>query len=61
VLREYLTAPRVDLDLPGDGHPGPLEAEVEAADAGEQGQDIQGHGTMVPRKPALSEWRQSGG
>jgi hypothetical protein len=27
---------RVDLDLPGDAHPGLLEAEVEAAAAGEK-------------------------
>jgi hypothetical protein len=40
VFREYLTAERVDLDLADDGHPGPLEAEVKAADAGEQGQDV---------------------
>ncbi len=28
------------LDLPVDPHPGPLEAEVESADAGEEGADI---------------------
>jgi hypothetical protein len=40
VFREDLPAPGVDLDLAGDGHPGALEAEVETADAGEQGQDV---------------------
>src|SRR5581483_5565767 len=35
VLREYLPAPRVDLDLPGDRESGPLQAEVQAADAAE--------------------------
>jgi hypothetical protein len=40
VLREYLAAPRVDLDLAGDRHPGPLQAEVQAADAAEEGQDV---------------------
>jgi hypothetical protein len=36
VLREYLPAPRVDLYLPCDRHPGAFQAEVEAAYAGEQ-------------------------
>jgi hypothetical protein len=40
VFREDFTAPGVDFDLPGDGHAGALEAEVEAPDAAEQGQDI---------------------
>jgi hypothetical protein len=30
------SAERVDLHLADDGHPGPLKAEVQAADAGEQ-------------------------
>ncbi len=30
----------VELDLPGDPHPGALEAEVEAADAREEGANI---------------------
>jgi hypothetical protein len=36
VLRKDLPAPRIYLDLPGDGHAGAFEAEVEAADTGEQ-------------------------
>jgi hypothetical protein len=36
VLREYGTAPRIYFDLPGDRHPGAFQAEVKAADAGEQ-------------------------
>ena len=40
VLRQHTPAPRINLHLADDGHPGALEAEVEAADAGEQGQDV---------------------
>jgi hypothetical protein len=39
VLRQHPGRVRVDLGLPADGHPGPLEAEVETADAGEQRAD----------------------
>jgi hypothetical protein len=37
VLREHSAAVGVDLDLADGGHPGSLQAELEAADAGEQG------------------------
>jgi hypothetical protein len=40
VFRQHPPAPWVDLHLPGYGHPGALQAEVEAADAGEQRQDV---------------------
>jgi hypothetical protein len=40
VLRKDLPAPRVDLHLTGDRHAGAFQAKVEAADAGEQGQDV---------------------
>jgi hypothetical protein len=40
VVGEDSPAVGVELDLPGDPHPGPLEAEVEAADAREEGADI---------------------
>jgi hypothetical protein len=40
MLRQHTPAPRVDLHLPADRHPGPLKAEIQAADAGEQGQDV---------------------
>jgi hypothetical protein len=36
VLRQHGTRPWIDLDLPADVVAGPLEAKVEAADAGEQ-------------------------
>jgi len=42
VLLKDAAAPGVDLYLAGDGHAGALEAEVEAADAGEQGEDVHG-------------------
>jgi hypothetical protein len=42
VFREHLPAPRINLHLPGDRHPGALQAEVEAADAAEEGQDVHG-------------------
>jgi hypothetical protein len=42
VLLQDRAAPRVELDLAHDGHARTLEAEVEAADAGEQGQDFHG-------------------
>jgi hypothetical protein len=35
MVREYAAAERILLDLADDGHPGPLKAEVQAADAGE--------------------------
>ena len=40
VPREDAPAPRVELDLPGDLEPRPLEAEVEAADPREEAADI---------------------
>jgi hypothetical protein len=40
VPREDRPAVGVELDLPGDPHPGPLEAEVEAADSREEAADI---------------------
>jgi hypothetical protein len=43
VLGQYLLAERVPLDLADDGHARPFEAEFEAADAGEQGEDVDGH------------------
>jgi hypothetical protein len=42
VSGEYGTAERVDLDLADDGHPGALQAKLEAADPGEQGEDVHG-------------------
>ena len=33
---QYAPAERIDLDLPAAGHAGALEAEIEAADAGEE-------------------------
>ena len=36
VCAQYGTAPRVDLHLPDDGHPGTFEPEPEPADTGEQ-------------------------
>jgi hypothetical protein len=36
VLLQHPAAVGVDLDLPSAAHPGALEAEVEAADPGEQ-------------------------
>jgi len=46
VFRQHPPAPWVDLHLPGDRHPGPLQTEVQAADAGEQRQDV--HGAIAP-------------
>jgi hypothetical protein len=43
VSRQYFPAPRVDLYLPDHGHPGAFQAQVETADAGEQGQDVHGY------------------
>jgi hypothetical protein len=40
----------VELDLPGDAHPGPLEAEVEAADAREERPDIHAPPPRAPRR-----------
>jgi hypothetical protein len=40
VAGEDRSAVGVELDLPGDPHPGALEAEVEAADAREEAADI---------------------
>jgi hypothetical protein len=40
VAREDRLTVGVLLDLPGDPHPGPLEAEVEAADSREEAADI---------------------
>jgi len=37
------------LDLPGDAHPGPLEAEVEPADTGKEASDI--HDPPLDRSP----------
>jgi hypothetical protein len=48
VFREYLPAPRVDLDLPGDRHPGAFQAEIESADAGEQRQDVHRLSRILP-------------
>jgi len=43
VVGQHALAERVDLDLTDDGHPGAFEAEVEAADTGEQRQDVGVH------------------
>jgi hypothetical protein len=40
VLLEHLAAVGVDLDLPDNGHAGAFEAKLEAADAGEERQDV---------------------
>jgi hypothetical protein len=40
VLGEHAAGVRVDLGLPDNVHAGPLEAEVESADAGEEGADV---------------------
>lgn len=40
VPREDRPAVGVLLDLPGDAHPGALEAEIEAADSREEAADI---------------------
>lgn len=40
VPREDRPAVGVELDLPGDPHPRPFEAEVEAADSREEAADI---------------------
>jgi hypothetical protein len=40
VLGEDGSAVGVLLDLPGDSHPGPLEAELEPADTGKEASDI---------------------
>jgi len=40
VFREDLPAPGVDFDLSDDGHAGAFEAELQAADAAEQGQHV---------------------
>src|SRR6266540_1106449 len=49
VLGEHPLAVRVDLDLANAGPSGPLEAEVETADAGEQVEE--GRATHSPRLP----------
>jgi hypothetical protein len=36
MLREYLTAERVDLDLADDGHAGAFQPQLQATDTGEQ-------------------------
>jgi len=36
VLRQHLTAERVDLDLADNGHPSPLQTEFQTADTSEQ-------------------------
>jgi len=36
VLRQDALTERVDLDLTHDGHPGPLEPELKAADSAEE-------------------------
>jgi hypothetical protein len=43
VLVQDTAGVAVDLGLPDDPHSGPLESEVEPADAGEQGADGEGH------------------
>jgi glycerol-3-phosphate O-acyltransferase len=40
VLGQHLLAERVFLDLADDGHAGAFKAEFQAADAGEQRQDV---------------------
>jgi hypothetical protein len=40
MFRQHALAERVDLNLSHDGHPGPLEPELQAADAGEQRKDV---------------------
>lgn len=44
MLGEDAAGVRVDLGLPHDGHPGALEAEVQAADAGEERADVHDSG-----------------
>jgi hypothetical protein len=48
VLRKHAAAVFVDLDLADDGHPGALKAELEAADAGEQREDVEAHQKHSP-------------
>lgn len=52
VPREDRPAVGVLLDLPGDAHPGSLEAEVKAADSREEAADI--HGLPLGRLPSKS-------
>jgi hypothetical protein len=53
VLREHPAGVGVDLGLPADGHPGPLEPEVEPTDAGEQGAGGERHGRCPVLKIAV--------
>lgn len=53
VLGQHLPGALVDLDLANAGHPGPVEAEVKAADAGEAGEVSEAHDTP-PR--ILADW-----
>jgi hypothetical protein len=54
VAREDRLAMGIELDLPGDPHPGPFEAEVEAADSREERADIHAPplGGALPPAPA---------
>jgi hypothetical protein len=47
VFRQNLLAVGVDLDLPDHGHAGAFQAEIEAADTGEQGEHVHGSSTPV--------------
>lgn len=58
VLGEDGLAVGVELDLPGGLHPRPLEAEVEAADASEEGADIQRRPPTLPVAWYSRQWRQ---
>jgi hypothetical protein len=40
MLCQHLPAERIDLDVTDDGHSGALQAQVEAANTGEQGEDV---------------------
>jgi hypothetical protein len=43
VSGEYGAAVGVELHLSDGGHPGALQAELDATDAGEQGQNVEAH------------------
>jgi hypothetical protein len=45
MLGQHAPAEWVDLDLPYCRHPGPLETQLQAADAAEEAEDIEAHAT----------------
>src|SRR5687767_15462864 len=59
VLREHGTAERLSLDVPRDREAGPLEAEIEATDTGEQRADREGH--AAPSSPSGAYSRRYAG